>query len=49
MSLASYDELKDSGKQRLAAAFVNIKNQKSAMTKVYLRCIYGDPNSAHHR
>lgn len=37
MSLASYDELKDSDKQRLAAAFVNlsVKDQKSAMSKVY--------------
>lgn len=34
MSLASYNGLKDSDKPRLAAAFVNIKNQKFAMTKV---------------
>ena len=35
MSLVSYDKLKDPGKQRLAAAFVNIKDQRSAMAKVY--------------
>jgi hypothetical protein len=37
MSLVSYADLKDSDKQRLAAAFVNIKDQKFAMNKVYLR------------
>lgn len=30
----SYDDLKDSDKQRLAAAFVNIKDKRSAMAKV---------------
>lgn len=35
MSSASYSDLKDSDKQRLAAAYVNIKDQKSAMTRVY--------------
>ncbi|GAB7328795.1 hypothetical protein MBLNU13_g00686t1 [Cladosporium sp. NU13] len=34
MSLVSYNELKDASKQRLAAAFVNIKDQRSAMAKV---------------
>lgn len=36
MSLVPYNELNDSCKQRLAAAFVNIKDAKSAMAKVYL-------------
>jgi hypothetical protein len=36
MSLVLYNELKDSPKQRLAAAFVNIKDPKPAMAKVYL-------------
>lgn len=38
MSLVSYTDLKDSDKQRLAAAFVNlsVKDQKSALAKVYL-------------
>lgn len=30
----SYEGLKDSDKQRLAAAFVNIKDKRSAMAKV---------------
>lgn len=34
MSLVSYNELKDSSKQRLAVVFVNIKDPKSAMAKV---------------
>lgn len=34
MSLVSYNELKDSSKQRLAVIFVNIKDSKSAMAKV---------------
>ena len=38
MSLVLYNELRDTGKQRLAAAFVNIKDQKSAMAKVSLQC-----------
>ena len=49
MSLASYNGLKDTDKQRLAAAFVKIKNQKFAMAKVYIHCTCGNASSAHHR
>lgn len=34
MPLTSYSELKDSDKQRLAATWVNIKDQNSALAKV---------------
>ena len=36
MSLIRYSELKEPSKQRLAAAFVKIKDPKPAMAKVYL-------------
>ena len=34
----SYSDMTDSDKQRLGAAFINIKDQKSAMSKDKVRC-----------